>query len=366
MDVLSDVLRVVRLSGGVFFTADFSAPWALDSPNPELLSAVVQTGAECMIPLHILIEGECLVESEANPPVKMSAGDAIMFPHGDPHTLRSHRSAKPAPIRAVFSRGSRDELRHVSFGGGGRKSRVLCGYLSCEQRFDPLISALPNVLRVRASDGHRVIEAIGDGGRRHAVVLPDPGTRLGTALKSTMNEVRSARPGKVAILGGLTELMFVEILRGYMEQLSSSHRGWLAGLKDPHVGTALKLLHANPEENWTVGRLAREAAASRSAFAQRFTRIVGEGPMHYLARWRMQIARQMLRDGSHSVQEIAARVGYESEAAFSRAFKRAAGSPPAVWRRGVMAVLAGSWSALVTGLPGFAAELRAGLEAFVC
>ena len=158
------------------------------------------------------------------------------------------------------------------------------------------------------------------------------GTWLGTTIKFTINEARSSRPGNTALLGRLTELMFVEILREYMQQLPEDHGGWLAGLNDPHVGKALRLLHASPMRNWTVGELSREAAISRSALAERFTQLVGEAPMRYLANWRMQLAKQMLREGKHSIQEVATRVGYESEAAFNRAFKRATGSPPATWR----------------------------------
>jgi AraC-like DNA-binding protein len=155
-------------------------------------------------------------------------------------------------------------------------------------------------------------------------------------LKFTINEARMARPGNGAMLGRLTELMFVEILREYMERLPTSHGGWLAGLNDPYVGRALRLLHANPVRDWTVEDLAREVAVSRSVLAQRFTELVGEAPMKYLAGWRMQIAKQMMREGSHNIQDIATRVGYDSEAAFNRAFKRATGSPPAAWRKGTV------------------------------
>jgi AraC-like DNA-binding protein len=130
--------------------------------------------------------------------------------------------------------------------------------------------------------------------------------------------------------------MFVEILREYMQRLTSDHRGWLAGLNDAHVGKALRLLHAYPQRNWTVEDLAREVAVSRSVLAQRFTDLVGDTPMRYLANWRMQLAKQMMREGSGSILDVATRVGYDSEAAFNRAFKRATGSPPAAWRRGAL------------------------------
>ena len=160
-------------------------------------------------------------------------------------------------------------------------------------------------------------------------VPPGSGTWLGTTLKFTISEARVARPGNAAMLGRLTELMFVEIIREYMHRLPASQGGWLAGLNDDSVGKALRLLHTNPGREWTVDDLAREAAVSRSVLAQRFTELVGDTPMRYLANWRMQLAKQTMREGTRNIQEVATRVGYESEAAFNRAFKRATGSPPA-------------------------------------
>lgn len=355
MEVLSDVLRVVRLSGAVFFSAEFSSPWALESPNPDLLASVVMPEAECVVLFHILTEGECIVTCQAHPPLKMEAGDVIIFPHGDAHLMCSDNGAKPTPIRSVFSQTSPDALPQVAFGGGGKKSRFLCGYLNCNQRFNPLIGALPTMLLVRRRDDYAAVEAIDSSGARPAQVPQDSGTWLSTTLRFTINEAKAARPGNAAMLGRLTELMFVEILRQYMQQLPGDQGGWLAGLKDAHVGTALRLMHANPAQNWTVTELAREAGICRSALAERFTQLVGESPMRYLAGWRIQLAMQMLRDGASGIAEVAARVGYESEAAFNRAFKRVAGSPPAAWRKTALSLLvpacalvmdADSWLAL--------------------
>ena len=340
MDVLSDVLRVVRLSGAVFFTAEFSSPWALESPNPELLASIVMPEAECMVLFHILTAGECHVTCEGHPPVKMEAGDVIIFPHGDAHTMCSHSGARATPVRSVFSQPSPDALPQVAFGGGGKTSRFICGYLNCDQRFNPLVGALPTMLLVRARDDYAAVEAIDRTGVRPAEVPQDSGSWLRTTLKFTINEAKAARPGNAAMLGRLTELMFVEILRQYAQQLPADHGSWLAGLKDVHVGKALRLLHANPAQGWTVTQLAREAGICRSALAEHFTNLVGESPMRYLAGWRVQLAKQMLRDGASSVAEVAARVGYESEAAFNRAFKRATGAPPAAWRKSATGGLA--------------------------
>ena len=332
MDVLSDVLRVVRLSGAVFFTADFSSPWAVESPLPDGLISAVMPEAECVVLFHILVDGECEVVCQPHGATVMRSGDVIVFPRGDRHTMRSHAAATSAPLASIFTPGRHDEPPQLSYGGGGRTSRFVCGYLNCDQRFSPLVEALPAMLLVRSRDEYSSIEALDARGSRPTVVPPGSGTWLGTTLKFTINEARAARPGNAAILGRLTELMFVEIVREYMQSLPVDQGGWLAGLNDPIVGKALRLLHAHPARNWTVEALAREGAASRSVLAQRFTDLVGESPIRYLANWRMQIAKQMMREGAR-IQDVAARVGYDSEAAFNRAFKRATGCPPATWRR---------------------------------
>jgi AraC family transcriptional regulator, alkane utilization regulator len=334
MDVLSDVLRVVRLSGAVFFTADFSSPWSIESPIPEMLASAVIPEAECIVLFHILVDGECDVVCQGHPMTTMAGGDVIVFPRGDQHTMRSHAAAATTPLTSIFTPGKYDEPPQLSYGGGGRTSRFVCGYLNCDQRFSPLVEALPTMLLVRSRDDYSAIEAVDANGIRPVTVPQGSGTWLGTTLKFTINEAKSARPGNAAMLGRLTELMFVEILREYMQRLPTNAGGWLGGLNDPYVGKALRLLHANPVRDWTVEELAREVAVSRSVLAQRFTELVGEAPMRYLANWRMQLAKQLMREGARNIQEVATRVGYESEAAFNRAFKRATGSPPATWRKG--------------------------------
>jgi AraC-like DNA-binding protein len=334
MDVLSDVLRVVRLSGAVFFSAEFTSPWAVESPDRQRLASMVMPGAECVVLFHILIDGACGVECLGQPATTMESGDVVVFPHSDRHTMRSAAAVEPTSITSLLSSSSTDGLPRFSFGGGGPVSRFLCGYLNCEQRFGPLVDALPAMLLVRGRDDYATIEAF-DARGSHPAEVPHPrGTWLGTTLKFTVQEARTARPGNAAMLGRLTELMFVEIVREYMQRLPADHGGWLAGLNDDHVGKALRLLHAEPGRDWTVDELAREAAVSRSVLAQRFTELVGETPMRYLANWRMQLAKQLMRDGAGNIQQVAERVGYESEAAFNRAFKRVTGLPPATWRKG--------------------------------
>jgi AraC-like DNA-binding protein len=357
MDVLSDVLRVVRLSGAVFFTADFSSPWAIESPVPARLASAVMPEAECIVLFHILVEGECEVVCRGVPAMAMEAGDVVVFPHGEQHTMGSHAAATTTPLTSVFSPGKYDEPPQLSFGGGGRTSRLVCGYLNFDQRFAPLVEALPTMLLVRSRNDYAAIDAFDARGSRPATVPQGSGTWLGTTLKFTIDEARAARAGNAAMLGRLTELMFVEILREYMQGLPASQGGWLAGVNDAYVGKALRLLHADPVRDWTVEELAREVAVSRSVLAQRFTELIGEAPMRYLANWRMQLAKQMMREGTRNIQDIATRVGYDSEASFNRAFKRATGFPPATWRRGALsasaplgATFAGSWSALLATL----------------
>jgi AraC family transcriptional regulator, alkane utilization regulator len=337
MDVLSDVLRVVRMSGSVFFTGAFSSPWALDSPAPQVLSAVVIPDAECVVLFHILVDGECRVECEGQPVVSMQAGDVVAFPHGDPHVMRSVESAEATPLASVISQRSADDPPRLAFGGGGRAARFICSYLSADQRFGRLVEALPTILLVRSSDDSVVIDAFEGNERRSAVVPRESGTWLATTLAFTINEARATRPGNTAMLGRLTELMFVSILREYIQRLPADHAGWLTALNDASVGHALRLLHADPARQWTVDVIAREVGASRSALAQRFVDLIGETPMRYLTSWRMELAKQMMRDGAHTIQAIAERVGYDSEAAFNRAFKRVTGAPPATWRKNASA-----------------------------
>jgi AraC-like DNA-binding protein len=263
----------------------------------------------------------------------------VVFPRGDQHTMRSHGAGLPTPLSTIFSPGKQAEPPQLSYGGGGRTSRFVCGYLNCDLRFSPLVESLPTMLLVRSRDDYSAIEAVDIHGSRPTGVPQGSSNWLGTTLKFTVNEARAARPGNVAMLGRLTELMFVEILREYMQRLPADRSGWFAAVNDPQVGKALRLLHANPVRDWTVDDLAREVALSRSVLAQRFVELVGEAPMRYLASWRMQLAKQMMREGTHNIQEVAARVGYDSEAAFNRAFKRATGAPPATWRKNATPVI---------------------------
>lgn len=313
MDALSEVLRVVRLNSAVFFSARFSAPWCFASPEASNVMHTLQPGAERLVIFHLLTEGECRVEVEGAPVDVLRAGEIIVFPHGDSHLMASGAEverAPPADLPRLLRRGPRE----VRFGGGGAVTRFTCGYLSCDPRLcRPILNALPRVLKVSLR------------GPRHSDWLE-------TSIQYALAEAASPRPGGAGVLAKLSEVLFIETLRRYMEQLPPEHTGWLAGVRDRVVGQALAQLHARPAHPWTVEALASECAISRSVLAERFTHYVGQSPMHYLTRWRLALAADMLQSSSLSISHVAQDVGYETDPAFSRAFRREFGVPPAAWR----------------------------------
>jgi len=329
MDVLSDVLRVVRLTSAVFFAARFSSPWSIESPPSDQLARSLSLRAESVALFHVLVEGECWVSIDDHAPILLEAGDVIIFPHGDAHVMTSHVGAKPLPIGSLLPAHSSEDLPQLNHGGGGMASRFVCGYLHCDQRFNPLIGALPTMLWVRAEARPSREET----GRDSGAVVIDADGWLASTLRHTVEEADGTHPGSSAMLVRLTELLYVEVLRRHMQRLPEGQTGWLAGVKDPEVGRALRLLHARPERPWTVTDLAREVGASRSGLAQRFTELAGEAPMRYLAGWRIQLAKHLMVHAGLPIAEVAERVGYESEAAFNRAFKRHVNEPPATWRK---------------------------------
>jgi AraC-like DNA-binding protein len=334
MDVLSDVLRVVRLTSAVFFTARFSSPWSIESPPPDQLARTLRLRAESIALFHVLVEGQCWISTEGHAPFSMKAHDVIIFPHGDAHVMSSHIGARPRPISALLPSQPSEEIPQLDYGGGGEATRFVCGFLHCDQRFNPLIGALPTMLSVCSQDSARQSEASEvETARRPGVILVDADSWLASTLRHTIEEAAGARPGSFAMLARLTELLYVEVLRHYMQQLPSGHTDWLAGVKDPEIGRALRLLHARPERQWTVEDLAREVGVSRSGLAQRFTELTGEAPMRYLTGWRIELAKHLILQAGLPIAEVADRVGYESEAAFNRAFKRHVGEPPVAWRK---------------------------------
>ncbi|MBZ5537861.1 MAG: AraC family transcriptional regulator [Acidobacteriia bacterium] len=338
MDVLSDVLRVVRLSGAVFFVAEFSSPWAIESPPSRRLAPFIMPHAECFSLFHVLAEGSCWVQVKGEPPLNMQAGDVLIVPQGDEHMMASDPALRPVPMRELVPQIPWPGMPPVIHGGGGEVARFVCGYLHCDQKFNPLFSTLPKLLCVRSGEGGVVVEPVGPKNRTSAAAVPPhTGRWLSTTLDYMVKEAQTQKPGNESMVARLTELMFVEVLRHYMQKLAPDQKGWLAGLNDPGVNRAITMLHAEPARAWTVEDLARHVGVSRSALADRFTDLIGESPMRYLTSWRMHLAKQLLFEGNRSLAEVAECIGYESEYTFNRAFKRQIGAPPAVWRKKALA-----------------------------
>lgn len=313
MDALSDVLRAVRLTGAFFFDVQACAPWCAETPHGKSVVGAMFPGSDHMISYHLLIAGSCWATLEGEEPIKLSAGDIIVLPHGDTHVLATHPGMRNTPEMSMYARPKDGVLpAKISMGSvGGESAHFVCGFLGCDSRpYNPLLTALPRV-----------------------IVVKDQGSSaLGAYFQAALNEQKSSRIGGADLLGRISELMFVDVVRRHLESLPADRTNWLAGLRDAYVGRALMALHADPARDWTLELLAQEAALSRSAFAERFTQFVAQPPMQYLTNWRMQLATNYLRNGAESVACIAHKVGYDSEAAFSRAFKKVVGSPPSDWR----------------------------------
>jgi AraC-like DNA-binding protein len=320
-DVLSDVLRAVRLTGAVYFDFELSSPWVAEAPPSRELAGKVMPGAQRVIEYHLIARGMCWGHAVGQEPMRLREGDLIVFPQGDAHVLSSAPGMRSAPDMSVFARASTPLPIVYELGGGGAEhARIVCGFLGCDERpYNPLLAALPTVIHLAAAGPHATTGW------------------LGTLLNIAVTESGSARAGSENVLARLSELMFVEAVRRYLETLPPAQTGWLAGLRDPVVGQALSALHGGPSQPWTVERLGQLVGVSRSVFAERFTEMVGQPPMQYLALWRMQLASRLLIEGGQ-VSGVAEAVGYESEAAFSRAFKKLVGQAPATWRKSTIAV----------------------------
>ena len=316
MDVLSDVLKVIRLNGAVYLNAEFSAPWCVEAKFGLHTAVSRLPAADHIVYFHFLLEGRCSARlADGSEAVELGAGDVILFPHDSLHVMGSDLHLVPTASEPVLDQTGRDGLVQMRYGGRGDITRFVCGYLACDQRIcRPLFSALPEMLRVPL------------GGTPATAWILD-------LLRVGVQESLAQNPGAASMLSKLSELIFVEAMRRYALSLPAEQKGWLAGLRDPHIGRALGLMHAKPGDPWTVEVLARKVALSRSALAERFTDLIGEPPMQYLTRWRLALAAQALRNGSDGIASIAARCGYDSEPAFNRAFKREFGTTPAAWRK---------------------------------
>jgi AraC-like DNA-binding protein len=316
VDPLSQILKALRLEAGIFFDAEFTTPWCIDSAPGRADARHILPSAEHVAIYHLLVEGGCRARlPDEGVALELAAGDLIMFPHGDGHLLGSDLR-RPALLAETLVRASPGGgLARIEHGGGGDRTHFICGYVACDRQLcRPMIGALPRMVRV----------SLGDRASASWMVK---------TLQHAAEESRAPRAGTDAVLTKLSELLFVEALRTYLETVPEQERSWLAGLRDPHVSRALGLMHAEPARPWTVNDLARETGLSRSALAERFALLIGEPPMQYLTRWRLALGARALKEGSEPVLHVAQQVGYESEAAFNRAFKREFGTPPAAWRR---------------------------------
>jgi AraC-like DNA-binding protein len=312
MDPLSDVLRAVRLNGAYFYHVQAGAPWSVSAVAARELVPRILPDAEHLISYHILLTGSCWGGLDGERQVRLSPGDVIVFPQGDAHTMSSADSYRDGSGKKGTSAERYPNTVLLGPESAPRETTFVCGFLGCDARpFNPLLSALPRVMHIPGAAGGW----------------------LSQFPQQVVTESRNGRLGSETMLTRMAELMFIEVLRRYVEQLPRQQAGWLAGLKDTVVGPALSHLHEQPNRPWTLAELAREIASSRTVLVERFSQLVGVPPMLYLTRWRLQLAADQLCNGSAKVAAVGAQVGYESEAAFSRAFKRETGFSPGAWRR---------------------------------
>ena len=315
MDALSETLRVVRLVGAIFINARVTAPWCYQSPAADAAAPILEPGADRIVIFHLVTEGECHVELGDEPPLKLVAGDVVIFPQGDAHRMSSQPGLAPAASGRRLDDVLARRPRQLAYGGGGSTTRLVCGYLACDARLARmLLAGLPRVVRVNVRESNA-------------------GTWLEASVRYALAEARSPRPGGAGVLAKLAEVLFIEVLRLYMNEQAEGRIGWLAGVGDRIVGAALNALHKEPTRAWTLEELARTAATSRSVLAERFVQLVGSTPMQYLTQWRMLLASNLLVRSNAPLSSIANDVGYQTDTAFSRAFRREFGAPPAAWRR---------------------------------
>jgi AraC-like DNA-binding protein len=314
MDVLSEALNSVRVTAAIFVDAEFTAPWGFVSPPAQQIAPVLAPGTERLVIYHLVSEGEATVRLNGSGEMRLTAGDIVIVPHGDSHDIFNGAPSQLLEVDAL-ERYQAGDVQTPRFGGNGPLTRLVCGFFGCERHAGRLfLAGLPPLVKVN--------------------IRSDPaGGWLENSILHLAREAAARRPGGAALLSKMAEALFIATLRRYADQLPPEQTGWLAGMRDPIVGRALALLHSRPCEPWTVTDLAGEVGASRAVVAKRFAHYVGEPPLTYLARWRLQLAARWLQTTRNTVLQVASDIGYESEAAFNRAFKREFGIPPAQYRR---------------------------------
>ncbi len=315
MDVLSEVLKAVKLDGAVFFNGEFSAPWCAREPDADTMAAYLSTRASHIIIFHLILDGRAYARVEMDGrAVPLEAGDIIIVPHGDAHLMGNGPPVTPIDSAKQLQQVLAEGRMISQFGGGGEMTKLICGYLTCDPQLSQVfLAGLPPIVKVHIRDN-------------------PSGRWVEDTLRYSVNQAEASGPGGAAVIAKLSEVLFVETLRRYIEKLPRTQTGWLAGVRDPDVGKALALLHKQPAHPWTIASLASEVGLSRSVLADRFQHYLSDTPIGYLTRWRLQLAAQLLTSTSKGVAEVAGDVGYESEPSFSRAFKREFGLPPARFR----------------------------------
>jgi len=313
MDVLSEILKSIKLEGAVFFNAELSSPWSVSEPHGSMIVPHLSPGSSHLILYHYVMSGVLDARLPEGPRQPLKPGDVVIFPHGDPHILSNGKPEKPVDAIKTFGKNLSDGLKLTRYGGGGEVTRLICGYMVCEPRLsDIILSGLPKMLTITLSDDAS-------------------GRWLANSIEFSVGESRAS--GGENVTARLSELIFVETLRRYISTLSEGQVGWLAGSRDHAIGNALALMHASPASQWTISTLAREIGLSRTALADRFKYFLDDSPMAYLAKWRLRLGAESLLKTDDSVAEIAMSVGYASESTFNRAFKREYDVPPAQFRR---------------------------------
>jgi len=317
MDVLSDVLRTVRMTGAFFFHIEAHAPWGSVCPTIPDVAHRVMPEHEVVVAFHVVTSGHCwtVIPDDPNTAIEVSAGDVIIFSRGDEHVFASSPNFRKKADPTLYDPplGRRRTLQYVINGDSGapETARYVCGYFGFDAGlFNMLLDALPRMFRARTTKDW-----------------------LANLALAGVGESERGTVGGEVMLARLADLMFIDVIRQHIDTLPDQSRGWLAGLRDRHVGAALGYMHERPADDWTLELLARKVGLSRSVFAERFTDLVGIPAAQYLARWRLTLAARMLEDPELSFAEAGARVGYQSEAAFQRAFKKYVGTPPGAWRK---------------------------------
>jgi AraC-like DNA-binding protein len=313
-DLLAEMLRAVRLTGSVFLDACFSAPFGVISPKQYEASTPLAHLRHASV-FHLIADGTCSIEIATGERRTVSRGDVLLMPFADAHTFWNGEFSDLAFGPDLFRPGPIKGMWRIDYGGGGEETRMVCGFIeSSEFLFAPVFRSLPALLVERTGDEE--VSAL-----------------ITSTVRDILKLADAAAPGSELMLGRLMESLFIEVLRRYAARLPASAKGWFAALNDPIIGRALQLVHGDPARRWTVDDLSRKAGTSRTVLAERFHAVMGQAPIEYVTSWRMQLAADRIRNTDDGLA-AAAHVGYESEAAFNRAFKRVTGVTPGRWRAG--------------------------------